>query len=193
MNYSSTDCQPKLQFCTYFMYIHVIININIFFAYSKYVFTFNLDYVIHLTVLINRISIVHIEHKNICIQAFALTTIGTFRTNIYDNFKWKCWQHWDLTPVKWAFLDRSTPLGSADCDDTKLPYISTVYMLEMTRFPCQAPHTLLRRQVSVEAAAVVVEAFKRETIDWEIMALHIWFLRFSLRFMISTPHIHPFY
>lgn len=26
------------------------------------------------------------------------------------------------------------------------------------RFPCQAPHTLLRRQVSVDAAAVVVEA-----------------------------------
>lgn len=63
-----------------------------------------------------------------------------------------------LDPWQMSIRDRSTPLGPAECDDTELPSISTVHMLEMTRFPCQAPHTLLRRQVSVDAAVVIVEA-----------------------------------
>lgn len=37
-----------------------------------------------------------------------------------------------LDPWQMSIRDRSTPLGPAECDDTELPSISTVYMLEMT-------------------------------------------------------------
>lgn len=37
-----------------------------------------------------------------------------------------------LDPWQMSIRDRSTPLGPADCDDTELPSISTVHMLEMT-------------------------------------------------------------
>lgn len=37
-----------------------------------------------------------------------------------------------LDPWQMSIHDRSTPLGSADWDDTELPSISTVHMLEMT-------------------------------------------------------------
>lgn len=37
-----------------------------------------------------------------------------------------------LDPWQMSIHDRSTPLCSADWDDTELPSISTVHMLEMT-------------------------------------------------------------
>lgn len=37
-----------------------------------------------------------------------------------------------LDPCQMSIHDRSIPLGFADCDDTELPSISTVHMLEMT-------------------------------------------------------------